>query len=122
MYGYKALIETQLTYGYSAKKLHLKACRYYADTHGKFDKDLVGNKEWHARHNLINASKVADFETVIYSNFFQIYRYLPNNLDIRIKLIRNSDEFSLLCHSTATDDYKIKISDLSLSIQKIELH
>jgi len=121
MYGYKAMIETQLSYGYTAKKSHLICCGYYNDTPNHHDRVLTDNKGWLERQKLIKASRVMDFETILYCDFFQIYRYLPNNLDIRVKLIRNSDAFSLHCNN-ATENYKIKIYDLSLTVRKIELH
>jgi hypothetical protein len=63
-----------------------------------------------------------EFETCIHADFFKIYRYLPNNCDVNIKFNRNSDSFSFFNVKGNIKSYSIKISDLILSVRRVELH
>ena len=119
-YGYKSTIETILSYGKEAKLSNLQASRFYADTAGHHNDKNSNNKGWESRQKLITKSKLMDFETPIHADFFQVYKYLPNNCSIRVKLTRNTDSFSLMCKTTGK--FKIKITDLILSVRKVELH
>jgi hypothetical protein len=126
-YGIKSIIETQLSYGESAKKSHLKAARYYDDDDGKGNIRDSTNKGWEIRHELVKQGKKVDFDTILHCDFFQIYRYLPNGCSIRLKLVRNDDSFTLLNgdvtgNNATTKEYKINILDLRISVRKVLLH
>jgi ribonucleoside-diphosphate reductase beta chain len=121
-YGYKAFIETQLSYGEEAKKTHLRASIYYDDTAGHYNSSLLANKGRDDRSRQFTKSGIVEFETSIHCDFFKIYRYLPNNCDISIKFHRHLDTFSLFNSVENTVKFKIKITDLLLSVRKVELH
>ena len=125
-YGYKSMIETQLSYGIEAKLTHLTAARYYDDTEGEAKNATTSNKGWQKRHNLIKGGKVVDFETLLNCDFFQIYKYLPSGCNLKVKLVRNDDAFSLFIPPAAADStlpqYMIKILDLHIKVRKVFLH
>jgi hypothetical protein len=81
-YGYKAFIETQLSYGAEAKNTHLKAALYCDDTAGYYDSTLAANVGRAERTLPFAGSAKIEFETCVHADFFKIYRYLPNNCDV----------------------------------------
>jgi hypothetical protein len=118
-YGIKAYIDTILSYGMSAKFSHLKSGWFLQDTAYCFDTLGAENKGLASRRIMLKGGVTKDFETIIHSDFFQIYRLLPNRCNIRLKFIKNEDSFMLL---NENDEYKIVIQDLRVTVRKVELN
>lgn len=116
-YAYKSFIETHCSYGKDAKDTHLKCSMYEKDTPGKEEAIDDTNTGAAARAKLINGKKFY-FSNIIHSDFFQSQKWLIPNVEVKLKLIRNEDNFSLIAASTATP--KIHIKNLKLAVRKIK--
>jgi len=117
-YAYKSFFETHLTYGRSAKDTHLYCSMYHKDTPGKetaLDDTNLGGKARKDR----TLNKKIPFSNIIHSDFFQCHKYLIPNTDIKLKFIRNSDNFSLI--GDVNKNYKIKVNSLRLHVRKIKI-
>ena len=58
------------------------------------------------------------FVSGLHCDFFQSVRLLPSGVNLRVKLSRNNDSFSVMA---ASGNYKIKVDDLKLSIRKVKV-
>lgn len=117
-YAYKSFLETHLTYGESAKETHLYCSMYHKDTPGKeteLDDTNIGAKDRKAR----TQKQKIRFSNIIHSDFFQCHKYLIPDTDIKLKFIRNSDDFSLI--GEANKKYLIKVNSLRLQVRKIKI-
>jgi hypothetical protein len=117
-YAYKSFIETHLTYGTSAKDTHLYCSMYHKDTPGKEELLDGTNIGATARKTRTKGHKI-NFSNIIHSDFFQCHKFLLPNTDVKLKLIRNSDNFSLIGEEGKT--YKICVNKLRLQVRKIKI-
>lgn len=116
-YAYKSYLETLLSYSDSAKTSHLQCSLFEKDTAGAVDTwDNDGSKK---RRELVKGKKVY-FSNIIHSDFLQCHRYLLPKNEMRLKFIRNSDNFSLI--GLTQNKAKIKIHSLKLAVRKIKIH
>ena len=117
-YAYKGFLETHLSYGDEAKSTHLKTSMYYKDTVDKENHvSLTGDSAFKERHSVIQGKKIY-FSSLIHVDLFQCNRLLIPGCQIKLKFIRNDDNFSLL---SATAGAKIKIKNLYLSLRRVTL-
>lgn len=117
-YAFKAFLETHLTYSSNAKSTTLHCSMYKKDTAGKettIGAENIGFKDRMAQI----VGKRVHFSNIIHSDFFQCNKYLIPNTDIKLKLIRNEDAFSLL--GDAASSAKIKFHSLRLLMRKIKI-
>lgn len=115
-YAYKAFLETMLSYSSDAKKAHLQCSMFKKDTAGSYDDwNNAGSLE---RYALVKGKK-AYFSNIIHSDFLQCHRYLLPKTDLRLKFIRNEDNFSLMANVTGRA--KIKMNSLRLGVRKIRI-
>ena len=116
-YHYRSYIESLLNYDISAKKSHMTQRMWYQDTPGHFDSlDDEANEGLAARRALTANSKVFEMQGPIHCDFFNQDHFLLNNVELRIKLTRNRDAFTLM--STAGTE-KIKLLDATLYVRKV---
>lgn len=115
-YPIKAFMETVLTYGSDAKITHLVSAGWSQDQTGKADK-LAENAGWVERQKKIKG-KNYHFSMILHADFLQMERFLLPNTNVTIKLIRNSDNYSLI---SATSIAKIEIKKLRLSVHKVKI-
>lgn len=112
-YGYKALIETLLSYDANAKGTQLQASGFFKDTAGAMDATnpvTGGNSGLGRRFNLMFGSKVTDFIGPIHADLFQQDRLLLNGVEVQVKLWPARPTFTLMTDSRDTD-YKIVIME-----------
>lgn len=125
---YQAYIQTILSYNESAQKTHLKAQLFEMDTPARFDvvervtkKNTAGesildvskcNRGYVERQKICGASQKFDFFIPICSDILQCDRLLHSSASLKIKLLRECDEFSVL--SKLDKSFKIKITDLKI--------
>ena len=69
----------------------------------------------------IALSKFLALQGGLYHDFFQMKRYLLNQVDVKVKLYGSSPSFSLLS-DVLTPDFKIDIVDVCLIAQKIRVN
>ena len=116
-YSYRAYIEALLNYDRSAKDSHLTQRMWYQDTAGHFDSlDATENLGLAWRRARTANSRVCECMGPLHIDFFNQDHFLINNVEMRIKLIRNRDAFTLM--STAGTE-KIKLLDATLYIRKV---
>lgn len=119
-YPYKAYIETLLSYGKNAKETHLKAAHWMDEEEGKEDKNKPSESDTlKKRQALILGKKSLFFSTPLHVDFFQSQRLLPPGCTMKIKLLRNDDNFGIVAN---TGDYKFVIKDLKLCTRKVLVH
>jgi len=97
---------------------------YYKDTGGEMDcVDLqavpVVNVGLKKRHDHTALSAVVDMVGCIHGDLFFQDKYIPNDVSIRIRLVRQKDSFALLSDDPA--GFKIKIIDCKLLVRKAKL-
>ena len=125
-YAYRAYLETLLSYGPAAKKSQLTASLYYKDVAGHMEEanphDQAGeNTGFRQRHSFVEDSAVVDMLGCIHNDLFFQDKYLPNDVTMRIRLVRNKDAFALMSSENAAA-YRIKIMDCKLFVRKAKLN
>ena len=122
-YPYKSYLETLLSYRSDAKETQLSAELWSAD-HGNmnetdpYDKDLT-NDGMKVRATFIAGSKSLEMMGRIHCDIFQQDRYLLNNVDMYIKLIRSPQKFHLMSN---VNSYTTKIQDAAFHVRKVKLN
>ena len=97
-YPYRAYIENLLSYDADSKSTHLKASVLWTeDTAAHFnsldhDEDNSGLQK---RMAAISQSKTAELFGRLHLDLFQQEKYLPNGIEIRLRLNRSSPNFCL---------------------------
>lgn len=117
-YAYKAYFEKILSQSSSAKISHLRNDFFHADSYTAMDanKKDGGNQGYVTRSEYFKNSKILYFNSTLALDICGISRPLPPNLEYRLKLTRNSDEFTLM---TTSQNYKIEITELYLEVLKL---
>lgn len=116
-YSYRAYIEALLNYDSSAKETHMTQRMYYQDTPTFFDSlDGEENEGLAERRRRTATSRPFELMGPLHIDFFNQDHFLLNNVELRIKLTRNRDAFSLM--STAGTE-RIKLLDATLYIRKV---
>ena len=115
-------METLLNYGAEAKNTHLKTSLFYKEDLSKEAalKKVNGGPSFIKKRELFNGSRKVPFSTQLYVDFFNQRRLLPANVSVKIRLIRNEDNFSIISDKTGSP-YKIKLDPrLRLIVRKIQ--
>jgi len=117
-------LETLLTYGPSAKNSQLTSSLYYKDTATRLDDcdphAAAANKGLKKRYNFFDNGGVVDMIGCIHSDMFFQEKFLPSDVGIRLRLVRNKNAFCLMS-DVAQAAFKIKIHDCKLFVRKIKL-
>jgi len=125
-YGYRAYIETLLSYGRDAKQTQLTSSLYYKDEAGKFDalhleagQDDANpvNPGFVWRNQFIAESRSVDMIGRIHADLFFQDRYIINQVNVKVRLIRSRDIFSLM----GAAQHKVVIENAILYIRKVKL-
>ena len=114
-YPWKCMIEKLLSYPEDVKKTALQLEMYDEDTLNKEHVFTLDCKSFKSRHTKAMNGKCY-FSIVLHSDIFHSVKYLMPGCEIKLKLIRNSDDFVLL---GATKIAKTKISDLHLQVRRV---
>ncbi|CAI5669519.1 unnamed protein product [Oreochromis niloticus] len=96
---YRAMIETLLNFSEDTLKSQFSAGLFYKDTAGAMDSTVINNgpnKGIQQRAVFTAESREVDLLGPLHADIFFCERLLLNSVDLRIKLIRNSDAFSLM--------------------------
>jgi len=125
-YGYRAYIETLLSYGRDAKQTQLTGALYHKDEAGKFDElNLEAGQDdanpvnpgfvW--RNQFIAESRSVDMIGRIHADLFFQDRYIINEVNVKIRLIPSRDAFSLM----GAAQHKVVIEKAVLHVRKVKL-
>jgi hypothetical protein len=122
-YAYRAYLEDLLSYGAEAKKSQLTCALFYKDEAGKMDENdptvADVNKGLKQRSSFITDGKEVDLVGRLHSDIFFQSRYMMNEVNTRIKLLRSKDSFCLMA-STA-ELYRVKIMSAVMRIRKVKV-
>ncbi len=125
VWPYKCFFETLLAHDKAATRTHLKARGYYPDSVGSATNTTAGSDEttgYSRRRELVKDNKKMYFECPLHASFFATgSRYLPPGVNVKIKLSRSPDAFTILANVTKKNAYKLTIHDLVLRVKKIKV-
>ncbi|CAG2186458.1 unnamed protein product [Mytilus edulis] len=109
-YPYKCMMKTLLQYGQDAKSTQLSSSLYLKDRYGHMD-EISTNTGLYERRKFISNSKTLEMEGPIFSDIFEMDRYLLNMLSLKLKLYRNDPSFCLMSGEIDTN-YHISLEDV----------
>ena len=131
-YPWKMFIQSFLTYSRAVKESYLVTEGFYRSLASESDNTDMSNLTNDdtpgllVRKKLMLNKKKVYFNTRLGVDFFYTDKFLPPNIDIKIKLIRNKDSFGLIYDPTTgegenivTKNYKIVLKDLKLHMRKV---
>jgi len=120
-YPYRAMIETLLSYGDDAKKSQLTSELFYADQPGRMDVvdfgEAARNSGLWARSRFTRGSRSVDMIGRIHADIFFQSRYLLNEVNVKIKLVRSTNTFSLI----GANAFRVKIETAVMFVRKVKL-
>ena len=118
-YPFRSYVETLLSYGAEAKKTQLTSQLWYKDTAGHMEatQENAGNAGLVERHRHIAESRVVDMMGRLHVDLFLQDKFLLNGVDVKIRLVRSKDAFSLMAGG-ANPDYKVRIVEAILFARK----
>ena len=124
-YAYRAYIEKLLSYGTDAKASQLTAALYYRDTAGEMDDSNplavnAGNAGLAKRHWFFRDGNTVDMMDKLHIDLCFQERFIPSDVGLRIRLVRNKDAFCLMS-AAAAPAYKLQIVDCKLYVKKVKL-
>lgn len=128
-YPYRAYIESLLNYGKEAKSTQLACSMFYKKGKSQFTiphSGITPDTGLAQRHERIEGSKVVDMVGRIHSDIFAQNRFLLPGVDLRLRLVRSKDSFSLLAgpktEGGVVPEYKIKMINAALFIRKAKVN
>jgi hypothetical protein len=115
-----------LSYGFEAKSSQLTSALFYKDEAGKMGKPnplaengADRNSGLVQRHAFAVESREIDMIGRIHSDIFFQEKYMLNEVNAKMKLIRNSDAFCLM--ATGDRQFKVVVTAASLLIRKVNI-
>ncbi|CAC5362601.1 unnamed protein product [Mytilus coruscus] len=106
-YPYKCMMKTLLKYGQDTKSTQLSSSVYLKDRYGHMD-EISTNTGLYERRKFISNSKTLEMEGPVFSDIFEMNRYLLNMLSLKLKLYRN-DPSDLFCDGIPVDGIALKL-------------
>lgn len=122
-YAYKSLIDILLSNEEDPKLTWLQSQLYYMDTYSYMDdSDPTGgnNNGLLKRYEYTQNGDDVDMEGPLYIDFCQQSRFLPNGVQVNVKLWPNKPDFCLMS-SEENAQYSIRISDAVLKVCLIKV-
>ena len=120
--AYNAYIKTSLNFTEQAKKSYLTRALYYKDTAGHMDEvDNTSENNWGLmkRGSFTDASAEVGLVGVPLCDLFNTNKLLLDNIEIKIKIDLNSNEFALMSGEEA-NDCKLKIMSSTLRVRTVQ--
>src|SRR5258705_1758505 len=117
-YPYKAYIQTLLSYEGGAKRTHLSSALWYGDTASHIESRAANNVGYTHRAQYTAGSRVVDLYGPLFCDIFNVERLMLNEVELKVKLIRSKDIFSLMGDSAT---YQVQISDATLLVRKVKI-
>lgn len=115
-YPYRAYLETLLSFGNTAKESQFTSSLWFKDTAGHMG--ITDNTGWTSRKAFIALSKSVDMLGKLHLDMMFQDRYILNNVDIRLRLIRARNEFCLM----ADEAVKVQLEKVVLKVRKVRLN
>ena len=121
-YPYKNFIQTELSYDFENKVTQLRSEGYFFENSTEIDCDGLANFATNGplkeRRELIINKKKVYFCARLGADIMYTDKYLPPNVDIKIKLIRNKSTWGVM-HNIAGKECHIHLKDLKLKMRKV---
>lgn len=118
-YAYRAYIETLLNYGPAAKNSHLSSVLWYDDTAGKMDDTKDENKGLQKRRECLGVGKTIDMIGHLHSDVFNQEKLLLNGVEVRVRMVRSRDTFSLM---DTYGYFSIHIEEANLLVRRVKIN
>jgi hypothetical protein len=122
-YPYRAYIENLLSYGPASKESQLTSALFYKDLGTRMDianpHAAANNDGLNKRARFTGGSRTVDMIGRIHSDIFFQDRYMLNEVNTRIRLVRSKDAFCLM--AVGATAYKTKIVEAVLVIRKVKI-
>ena len=119
-YAYISYMSTVLQYGQEVKKNQLAAAGYEKDTPLQHIDTLQQNTGWTARAAKYAQSALVELMAPLDFPLAQQERYLPSEMDVKVVLHRNKDNFVLLS-ADAGVEYKVVMDDIRWLVRQVEV-
>ena len=119
-YPWKMFLQSYLSYNSDVKETYLTAEGFFPENYQeiKFAKPVEYAHSLIKRRKLISESKKVYFSNRLAVDLFHTDRFLPPNVDIKIKLVRSPETFGIL-HQEADKSFKIVLKELKLQMRKV---
>ena len=123
-YAYKAYLEDLLSYDRGAKKSQMTANMYYRDSSGHFEevKGDIKNSGMIVRRSLTSKSQEVSMMGKLHVDIMNMSRYLLNGVDVKIRLVKSKDSFSLMANCPEGICYTSVLTHVSLFVRKCKLN
>lgn len=126
-YAYRAYIETLLSYGTDAKDGQLTMEGWSQDQARKMNNTVLEgvdlNQGFKSRHDLImDGGSKTELLGRLHCDLFQQDRYLPNGVEMTIKLIKTNELFNLIGQAVANTKYKVTIESAVLFVRRVKIN
>lgn len=119
-YPYKSYLMNLLGHNAGSKNTHLQASGWFKDTAGKMTDGSAENKGFTARKALIVESREVELGGPLLLDFFVQNKYLLQNTDISVKLIRSKPEFQMMIKTA--DNLQARATAVKLVIKSAILY
>jgi hypothetical protein len=124
-YAYRAYLETLLSYGTDAKASQLTSALYYKDTAGQMEVAdptpvNTANQGLRKRYSFFSNGGIVDMIDKLHVDMCFQERFLPSDVGMRIRLVRQKDAFVLMS-DVAQPGFKIQIMECKLLVRKVKL-
>jgi len=115
------MIETLLSYGDDTKKSQLKSELFYEDQPSRMDSvdfgDAACNNGLFTRSRFTRGSRSVDMIGRIHADIFFQSRYLLNEVNVKIKLVRSRNTFCVI----SANEFRVKIDSAIMFVRKVKL-
>jgi hypothetical protein len=118
-YAYKGFLDTIWFSSESERKTELRNGLWIKDDYESAqdsDPFTTSNTGLFQRHAYVRGSKKFTMSGRIYSDLFEIPKFLLSNIELCIKFWKNDPSFCLISSNTNSPSYKVKIHDAKISL------
>lgn len=120
LYHYRALLETLLSYSDEAKNSQLSMGLYAKDRPGHMDDLGADNTGLVTRRGITGVSQTVQLILKPHADIFFQKRLILNGVDLKLKLLRNTDSVVLMAAAGST--FKLKIENASFFVRKVKIN
>ncbi len=120
VYGYRAFLETVLNYEQAQKSSLLVAAGYELDAPADHIDDNQ-NTGWASRAEDYDLSNTVELMAPLHMDLFFQEKFLLNQMDLRLELHRQDENFALMCFAAGHEQYKLTVEDIRWWVRKVDL-
>lgn len=119
-YPWKMFLQSYLSYNIDVKDTYLSSEGYYSEVYKEIElvSPTTGANSMKKRREIMIKKKKVFFSTRLAVDLFHTDKFLPPNVDMKIKLVRSPEKFGLLQEEDGKS-FKIVLKDLKLQMRKV---